>query len=194
MQGSENARLCCPEGSTGVWNWILTGGGATFIEATLTVEFDDGETVTVDGEFPGIGNVAQFPVIREFDADECITAVAAEAEFTLDSPPMGNQVLTISDSECVDVPPKPPKKKKHKKKHEKKRAEKKYLRKKVMYKHRKEMYKKAEKEYKKAKKDFEKKDKKHKKDKKNLDGKKDGKKNGKDGKKRNLDGKNGNNC
>lgn len=161
FQGDENARLCCLANSTGVWNWILTGGGSTFVSASLTVTFEDGTEVTEEGNFPGIGNVAQFPITREYDENECYTAVAAEAEFTLDSPPTGNQVLTISSSECINgvvppEPPEPPKDKKERRKYEKKRTKYKYLRKKLRYKQHKESYKEAKQEYKKARKKYEK--------------------------------------
>lgn len=153
MQGSENARLCCPDGR-GVWNWILTGGGATFLSAQLEVTFSDGSTETVDGRFPGIGNVAQFPVVRNIE--ECATVESAVANFSLDSEPMGNQVLTISSSECIvdGVPPKPPKNEKERKKYEKKKAKRKYLMKKLQYKRRKKAYIEAKKEYKKAKRKY----------------------------------------
>jgi hypothetical protein len=149
MQGSANARLCCRAGSEGVWNWNLTGGGSTFVDAELTVEFDDGETDTVDAEFPGVGNVAQFAVVREYEEDDCFTVVAAEAEFTLAGPPRGNQVLTITSAECIDgvVPPEPPTDKKERKKHEEKYAKLECLRKKLIYEHRKEAYEEAKREY-----------------------------------------------
>ena len=161
FQGSENANLCCTENSTGVWNWILTGGGSTFVSASLEVTFSDEDSETVEAEFPGIGNVAQFPVEREFAEDDCITVEAAEATFTLDSPPVGNQVLTISSSECLNgiIPPEEiPKKKdkKERKKFEKEFAKRKYLLKKLKYKRRKKSYKEAKSEYKKAKKYYEK--------------------------------------
>jgi len=159
FQGSGNARLCCPANTEGVWNWNLTGGGSTFVEAELTVTFEDGTEVTAPGEFPGVGNLAQFDIVREFEEDECLVVESAEATFTLTNSPMGTQVLTISSSECLDdvVPPKPPKdKKKERREYEKKRNKHDYLRKKLRYKQRKENYKEAKKEYKEAKKAYDK--------------------------------------
>lgn len=130
FQGSENATLECESDERGVWNWVLTGGGSVIIDAQLTVTFEyidaDGDTitadVTVEGDdvfLPGVGRVAQFPVVfpddsfGEIDTGE-VTAVEAKAEYNLSSPPAGNQVLTISSSECFEgeVPPEPPKDKK----------------------------------------------------------------------------------
>lgn len=93
----------------GQWSWILTGAGTVqFKAATLHVEFSDGEKDSVQGDFPGVGNVAYFDVIRELSECNYAKITDAYVEYEALNEPCDLE-LTLTDSVCIDgVPQEPP--------------------------------------------------------------------------------------
>jgi hypothetical protein len=88
--GSDNN---CPEGGT--LHWILTpGGNVTLISGSLHVEFADNTSDDFAGYFQGMNQGAM-----HFDSVGSAAVVSAIVTFTYTGDP-GNQVLTISHSDC----------------------------------------------------------------------------------------------
>lgn len=106
-QGSEHAELDCEENELGYWKWILTpppadppGPPTPITEAELTVEFEDGTTVTADGYRPGVGGrgAMHFDVYKETGG----TVVQTENTVVRYNGGGEGAILTISESECVE--------------------------------------------------------------------------------------------